>query len=535
MTFLTTVLRVWAAAASAVAGFLVLVTAPPAYANTTFADCAALDGHVFVRASNSAIISENNTITTLNDGDVISFTVVYSSGANGTVTGTIDIDGATIFSETLTFGGGGLALGVFFTRNVSYDPPGDGTNVPLVFTTLPFSSAEGTLRILASCTPGAASSVPTQPASVAAAATKTFAIERARRILEERPDRPRYIRKRLQALWGDDADTSQTADTLTRAANGQQSRATPPSPINTQQPFQVASTNDGSSLAGMSARDATLRAYSYRSDDVTEGCGADDAGASRLSCVDVWTEGHYTRFTDRGDRDGHFAVVYAGADIHLTPWIIAGLMGQVDWMVDDINSANTRVEGIGWMAGPYLSARLTPELFVDVRAAWGLSDTDVNAAGVTGNVSTERWLVTGQLSGNFHAGSYRITPEVSVEYIREKLDAYTVSSGAQIAAQTVSIGRLRAGPEIARIFDIGNGATLEPRVAVAAIWDFNPADSVTLGGVRYGDDELRAVVEAGTILKTESGINFAISGKYEGLGVAGFDAYGGYLWINIPI
>lgn len=529
MTTLTTVLRVSAAVVVAAAGFLLLGAGQPAYANTTFANCAALDGHVFSRAHNSAIISESNTITTLNDGDAISIEIRYNSGAVGTVTGTIAFDGVTIFSETLTFGGGGLAFGNY-TRNAAYDPPTDGTDVPLVFTTLPFSSPEGAVRFTVSCIPGAASAAP-----AAAAATKTFAIERARRLLEDRPDRPRYIRKRLKALWGDDSDTTDTADALTRAAKRRSRTAAVPPRADPRQPFQVASASNRPPLTGMAARDATLRAYSYRSDDVTEGCGADGSGNSRLSCVDVWTEGHYTRFTDRGDRDGHFAVVYAGADIHLTPWVIAGLMGQVDWMTDDIGSANTRVEGIGWMVGPYASMRLTPNLFFDVRAAWGLSDTDVNAAGVTGNVSTERWLVTGQLSGNFHAGPYRITPEVSIEYINEKLDAYTVSSGAEIAAQTVSIGRLRAGPEVARIFDIGNGMTLEPRAAVAAVWDFNPPDDVTLGNVRYGNDDFRAVVEAGTILKTESGINFAISGKYEGLGVSGFDAYGGYLWVNVPL
>ncbi|MDW3099593.1 MAG: autotransporter outer membrane beta-barrel domain-containing protein [Alphaproteobacteria bacterium] len=526
---LMTLLRVSAAAASALAGVLVFVPAPPAYANTTFANCAALDGHVFSRAHNSAVISESNTITTLNDGDAISIVIRYSSGAVGTVSGAIAFDGTTIFAETLTFGGGGLAFGNY-TRNVAYDPPTDGTNVPLVFTTLPFSSPEGSVRFTVSCVPGAASTAP-----AAAAATKTFAIERARRLLEDRPDRPRYIRKRLKALWGDDADATDTADVLTRAANQHSRAPAVPPRISPSHSFQVASSSDRHPIGGMAARDATLRASSYGSGDVTDGCGADDSGASRLSCIDVWTEGHYTRFTDSGDRDGHFAVIYAGADIHLTPWVIAGLMGQVDWMDDDIGSANTRVEGIGWMVGPYASMRLTPQLFFDVRAAWGLSDTDVNAASITGNVSTERWLVTGQLSGNFHAGPYRITPEVSIEYIQEELDSYTVSSGAQIASQTVSIGRLRAGPEVARIFDIGSGATLEPRVAVAAVWDFNPADTVTLGNVRYGEDDFRAVVEAGTILQTESGINFAISGKYEGLGISGFDAYGGYLWINVPI
>ena len=39
------------------------------------------------------------------------------------------------------------------------------------------------------------------------------------------------------------------------------------------------------------------------------------------------------------------------------------------------------VSGQGAMAGPYVSARLTPNIFIDARAAWGLSDNKVNPFG----------------------------------------------------------------------------------------------------------------------------------------------------------
>lgn len=521
--------------AAALIGTMSIVGSTPARANTTFANCSDLNGHVFFRDHSSTIISENNTIAQLNDGDAISIAIRFTSGAVGQITGAVAIDGATLFTETVAWGVGPglLILGTEVNRTVSYDPPSDGTNVPLVFTTLPFTSLEGFVTFTVTCVTGAASS-----AVPAATATKTFAVERARRLLEERPDRPRYLRKRLQALWGGtDAGTIEQADALTaansRARNSAARRAAVPPRQSEQRSVQVASVGNAGPLVGMAARDNTLKAYGYGAADVAKECDAERPSGPRLSCINIWTEGHYTRFKDRGDRDGHFAVVYAGADIHLTPWVIAGLMGQVDWMVDDIGTIGTRTEGVGWMVGPYASMRLTPQLFFDVRAAWGLSDTDVNAAGITGNVATERWLATAQLSGNFHVGNYRVTPEASVEYIQDKLDAYTVSSGATVASQTVSIGRFRAGPEIARQFELDSGLIIEPRAALAGVWDFDPADTATLGNVTYGDERFRGVAEAGVIIQGTNGMNIAISGKYEGIGISGFDAYGAYVWVNV--
>jgi hypothetical protein len=493
----------------------------PARAQSVFANCAALDGHIFHRDHVSVVSSETNTITTLMGDDAISIDIKVSSGGAGSISGVVSIGGATIFSETLVFGGGGLGLGSTEMRAVSFDPPSDATNVSLNFNTLPFTSAEGFVEFSVSCSPGVSSTARSPATTTAVSAT--FATERVRRLLEERPDRARFVRKQLKALWGgSDMDDVALADSLTRANN----RA---------RPVRVAEAPTDSVLVGMSARDATLSAYAYDNDGDDAACGIDGDGAPSLSCLDVWSEAHYTRFNDDGDRDGNFSVVYVGADMHLTPWVVAGLLGQMDWMTDNMPVASTKIRSTGWMVGPYATMRLTPDLFFDVRAAWGRSDTDIATLGASGNYATQRWLAAAQLTGNFIVGDIRITPEASVEYIEERLDGISGTAGLTMPDQKVSLGRVRVGPEIATLVPLEDGMVIEPRVAFRGIWDFDPADTITIGNVSYGDTGLSSVVEGGAILHGLDGINLSLTGKYEGIGLNGFQAYGGSLWVNVPL
>ena len=40
----------------------------------------------------------------------------------------------------------------------------------------------------------------------------------------------------------------------------------------------------------------------------------------------------------------------------------------------------SNVDGNGWMIGPYLSARIHDNIYLDLRAAWGRSSNDVDVA-----------------------------------------------------------------------------------------------------------------------------------------------------------
>ena len=146
--------------------------------------------------------------------------------------------------------------------------------------------------------------------------------------------------------------------------------------------------------------------------------GAGDGGALPLayetaSPWDVWVEGRYSAFDDDAgnlDRDGHVGVLYVGGDYRIAPNMIVGALAQFDWAKDDSGVLASKVDGNGWMIGPYLSAQVHENIYFDLRAAWGRSTNDLTLDTVTGGFDTSRWLVKGALAGNWFYDSWRITP-----------------------------------------------------------------------------------------------------------------------------
>lgn len=471
---------------------------------STFADCNALNGTTFLQDSQatSLTVTDTFTVTSLLDSDLITITVA-DVDQTGTSLGNANIqvtaNGATLISATID----AQADPTILSASSTFDPGGDLTNVAFNFTTVFTDSSTGAgiemaVTVTIQCTPNSGTST----------TTAAFLAERNRRILEESPDRPRLVRRRLDSLWG--------------GATGE---------------------SEPSNLSSFSAAANKVRAHiELGSFANTYGADLPPAGvnpglppaAVRESCWDAWAEFHYTRYSDAGDRDGDFAIGYVGVDCQIQPSVMLGFLGQFDRTDDEIGSVSSQIDGNGWMVGPYATVRLTPDLFFDFRAAWGQSDNDINIAGVTGNFETTRWLVEGQLTGNFLYGDYRISPEIKLSYIEENQDSYFDSANSFNPSQTVSLGRLRFGPEIAYRRTLDNGMIVEPHISLRGIWDFDSSD-VTVGTTTFNGDGFRGVVEAGILFHRADDFNVRISAKYDGIGVSDFDAIGGQIWINIPL
>ena len=255
-----------------------------------------------------------------------------------------------------------------------------------------------------------------------------------------------------------------------------------------------------------------------------------------MPSLDVWLEVHYSEFEDEdaGTRsDGHFGVAYFGVDYLVTPAVLVGVLGQLDWAEEDSN-AGSSIDGIGGMAGPYLSARLAPNLFFTTRAAYGISENEVSPIGTyTDDFSTDRWLASAQLTGNWNFGNLRITPSAGVTYAEEDQHSYTDSRGILIPDQTVSLGQVSFGPEIAYRF-VGDRFTWEPQLSVTGLWDFVDEDGIVAGLVA-SDDDLRARVKAGVMAQAAGGASLRIVGTLDGVGGGGYDAFGAQAWLSIPL
>lgn len=273
--------------------------------------------------------------------------------------------------------------------------------------------------------------------------------------------------------------------------------------------------------------------------------GANEAGGSRLARhgpqrVDVWFEGHLTSFDD--DRDGidssgHFGVAYLGVDYVWKPWLLVGLLGQYDDMRQTSISSAFRTEGAGWMAGPYLTARLSPHLFLQARGAWGLAANKVSPfLTYSDTFDSTRWLLSSSLTGVWSKGPWQFTPSASLAYVEDTTDAYVDHFSVLIPSVTSSLGQFKAEPEVSYRHLFADGTLLEPRLKASAIWNFSDSTSAdSIVGTFAGAEELRGKVEAGVGVRFNDGVSIDLSGSYDGIGSSDYDAKSIALSARIPL
>ena len=252
--------------------------------------------------------------------------------------------------------------------------------------------------------------------------------------------------------------------------------------------------------------------------------------------LDAWIKGQWAHVDDE-TRKSDLGLLHVGADYLINPSLLVGALAQVDWMVEKDSSAGAAADGLGWMAGPYLVARLDKTLLFDARVGWGQSNNHVDPLGLySDGFKTDRWLARGQLTGDFRDGNWRFSPEVSAIYFEENQKAYTDSLGVAIPGQTISLGRLMFGPNVSYAFQ-GNGFEFEPHVGIQGIWDFDKAEIVDLGsGLAAGSSAaLRARFEAGLSFRLANGASLTGEGFYDGIGASDLSIYGGSMKLSVPL
>jgi hypothetical protein len=356
------------------------------------------------------------------------------------------------------------------------------------------------------------------------AAIQTFLTHRIELLADQGPDRARFIRRLSGALWGDAGDGGGAA---------------PPSmPLSF-----TGTTDDPASQLSFSTSLSQIAAYAARNKEADPPLiGKMPVKAKPYEAApsfDLWVEAHFNEYVANAgplDSRGKFNIVYLGADYLFMRSVLVGFLVQYDWSSESSALPASAADGQGWMAGPYVSARLAPNLFFDARAAWGTSSNSINPFGLyTDRFATDRWLVQANLTGNWLMGNFRITPSAGLTFVSEKQLDYTDALGVNIPEQTVSLGRFAFGPEFGYRFTGANGIVYEPMVSIKGLWDFVRPNAVSVGGILVGDEPLHAMAEAGFSARATNGVAVRLVGQYDGIGSDSFHSYGGQVWLNVPL
>jgi hypothetical protein len=199
---------------------------------------------------------------------------------------------------------------------------------------------------------------------------------------------------------------------------------------------------------------------------------------------------------------------YFGADYRLGSALLIGAMVQ-----RNDRSTNPLIDGEDttpdvYLAGPYAAYRLSPNLVLGARAAWG-ETSDATAAEIDQqSLANSRLLTEARLSGNWAVGKWQVMPAASITYVHDTAVA-SVSGLTDAAAQTT---RLTAGPQIRRQFDAGDAGSLEPFAFFRT--------SLDLDSVKVVPDAARNTIGGGVALNQPDGYSIqAIANFSETIGV----------------
>jgi hypothetical protein len=251
---------------------------------------------------------------------------------------------------------------------------------------------------------------------------------------------------------------------------------------------------------------------------------------------DLWFEGHMARF-ENATGDGRFGILHAGADYLAARNLLIGMGLQVDFTSQEENAGQASIDGIGWMVGPYLTARLKPQLYLDARVAWGQSNNDISPFGTyTDSFETTRWLATAALYGDYDINQVNIRPELRVNYFTEESESYVDSLNVAIPEVEFSLGEIEFGPRFTWTTELGDGVVAEPFVEFEGIWTFASDGSFSDGSSTIIDrpEGLRGRIRSGVILPDIRGGYMEISGMLDGIGEPDYEVWSARAKLVVP-
>jgi hypothetical protein len=222
-----------------------------------------------------------------------------------------------------------------------------------------------------------------------------------------------------------------------------------------------------------------------------------------------------------------------GVDYKFQPWLAVGLSVGVENYETRFNLPGVRSGQTGVTVLPYAGVRLTDNVFAE--GFVGLTKLYYNVTpgtGVTGTFDSLRVFFGGALTGVWHDGNWRFQPSILGAWGSETQNAYTDSNSTFVPQQTITFGRVGAGPEIGYTFkDDRRGWSFEPFGLAKFNVDFSSTPIYTFYGltpvVARSGTQASGQVGGGMAMLLDEGFYLRFQASYDSIGVPGLDVWSG--------
>lgn len=236
------------------------------------------------------------------------------------------------------------------------------------------------------------------------------------------------------------------------------------------------------------------------------------AGSQKPRDLDVWFEGTFALFGSAGT-EGAFNAASIGTDYVVSRNLLVGAFAQLDHTAMSSTVDAATIGGTGWLVGPYATARLGENMYLDVLAAMGGSANAVSPYGTyEDSFGASRWLISAALQGEWQWDNVSFRPRARLSYFEETSDAYTDGLGVDIPSVTAGVGQLALGPALSHRTVMDDGVIVDAGLRAEIV-----AGLLTAGGIS-GFDTLHGRIEASLDLAMPGGGSLSLSLTQDGLG-----------------
>ena len=236
----------------------------------------------------------------------------------------------------------------------------------------------------------------------------------------------------------------------------------------------------------------------------------------------VWAESRQAPFQTVGGASA-LTTTYFGADYRFGSDLLLGAMVQRDDRIVTLPIDGEVTATDAYLAGPYAAYRLSPNLVLGGRAAFGETSDGTTLLSEETDLTTSRLLTEARLSGSWGLGEWQLMPAAAVTHVDE------IARIPGLSETSVTTTRFTAGPELRRSIHIGLGSSLEPFAFFKTSFD--------LDDIKVGPGTARSTIGGGIVVNDADGYLIQAIGDYsETVGAAIPDqSLAGKVSVSVPL
>jgi len=247
-------------------------------------------------------------------------------------------------------------------------------------------------------------------------------------------------------------------------------------------------------------------------------------GATPGDGESVWAESRQAPFQTVGGAQA-LTTTYFGADYRLGTDLLLGAMVQRDDRIVTLPIDGEVTATDAYLAGPYAAYRLSSNLVLGARAAFGETSDGTALVSEVADFTTNRLLTEAWMSGSWGFGQWQLMPAAAVTHV----DETSIAAIPGVAGTNVTMTGFTAGPEVRRPIDMGFGSSLEPFAFFKTSFD--------LDDIKIGPGAARNTIGGGVVVNDADGYVIQATGDYsETVGAATPDqSLAGKVMVSVPL